>query len=446
MIDQEAALELGLELGQTVRVARQPDRPTDEGAVRGGPIAVVPGKEGPPPADVAVTATIVGVARSVSTPNVAGWISPGDLATVVGSEALDRQVLYRIDPSATDAELGAALRSITADLPPDAVSSSHTYLEAKAGVSDTAKLYVPVLLAFAVFALLAAAFTIANVVSGIVLTGWRDIGVLKAVGFTPGQVSATLLGQILAPVAIGTLLGVVIGTVASQPTIERTTQSFGLPPAFTIAPSVLVGVPVACLLTIAVIAALIPAIRAGRLSAVAAMTRGTMPPPIVRPGGSDAAFDYRLPVARPAGPHQWHRPPRARADDARRARRGRGGGDIRPRARLVADPDRAAARPRRGQPRPRPARSTGACSGGRRDHRRDARRRALGRIRQSRGQRRRMDVPFVAYDGDATWIGYELIHGRFFAGPGEVVAGWRSSAKPVFISATRSRSPRQVAR
>src|SRR5262245_11473726 len=137
-------------------------------------------------------------------------------------------------------------------------------------------LYVPVLLAFAVFALLAAAFTIANVVSGIVLTGWRDIGVLKAVGFTPGQVSATLLGQILLPVVVGTLIGTLLGTLASQPTIERTTQSFGLPPAFTVSATVLIGVPVVCLL-LAGVAALVPAIRAGRLSAVAAMTNGTMP-------------------------------------------------------------------------------------------------------------------------------------------------------------------------
>ena len=31
-------------------------------------------------------------------------------------------------------------------------------------------------------------------------------------------------------------------------------------------------------------------------------------------------------------------------------------------------------------------------------------------------------MPFVAYDGDASWIGYELIKGRWFAGAGEVVA------------------------
>ena len=31
-------------------------------------------------------------------------------------------------------------------------------------------------------------------------------------------------------------------------------------------------------------------------------------------------------------------------------------------------------------------------------------------------------IPFVGYQGDASWIGYELIHGRWFAGTGEAVA------------------------
>ncbi len=54
---------------------------------------------------------------------------------------------------------------------------------------------MPILLAFSVFSLLAAAFIIANVVSGIVLTGYRDIGVMKAVGYTPNQVVAILLAE-----------------------------------------------------------------------------------------------------------------------------------------------------------------------------------------------------------------------------------------------------------
>ena len=80
---------------------------------------------------------------------------------------------------------------------------------------------MPILLAFSVFGLLAAGLIIANVVSGIVLTSYRDIGVMKAVGYTPGQVVAILLVEILVPATIAALVGVGFGTVASQPTSLR---------------------------------------------------------------------------------------------------------------------------------------------------------------------------------------------------------------------------------
>ena len=96
-----------------------------------------------------------------------------------------------------------------------------TYLDAKADVDPIAQLYVPILLAFSIFALLAAAFTIANVVSGIVLTSYRDIGVMKAVGFTPVQVTASSSARSSSPVTIGAVAGVIIGTIASQPIVER---------------------------------------------------------------------------------------------------------------------------------------------------------------------------------------------------------------------------------
>jgi hypothetical protein len=125
-------------------------------------------------------------------------------------------MLYRVDPSGTVADLSAAVGRITSSLPADAVVTSTTYLATKADVNTIAQLYVPILLAFAVFALLAAAFTIANVVSGIVLPGYRDIGVMKAVGFTPRQVTTILVAQILVPVTIGAVAGVIVGTVVKS--------------------------------------------------------------------------------------------------------------------------------------------------------------------------------------------------------------------------------------
>ena len=110
-------------------------------------------------------------------------------------------------------------------------AARRTYLETKATSTDVAQLYVPILLAFSVFALLAAAFTIANVVSGIVLTSYRDIGVMKAVGFTPGQVTPPSSDRSRSghhrPSSVSSS-----APSRSQPILAQTPRSFGLPGAF----------------------------------------------------------------------------------------------------------------------------------------------------------------------------------------------------------------------
>ncbi len=422
VLDQETALMLGLGVGDTIGLTPSPANLPGKGAVGGGPRPIAPGAE-PELPQTKVTATIVGIARSVSTPDVAAWLSPEDITAVVGGD-LDQELLYRVDPSATEADLAAAMRGITADLAADAVATTQTWLQAKAGISDTVNLYVPVLLAFSIFALLAAGFTIANVVSGVVLTGGRDIGVLKAVGFTPREVSATLLGQILLPVVLGTLVGTALGTLASQPTIEQTTLSFGLPPTSSISPSVLVGVPLACLL-IAGVAALVPAIRAGRLSAVTAITNGTMPT-TGRTARRLRSTGLRLPLSLPV-------------------RLGITGGVAHPgRAlmtlgalvvgvaavtfalgvdwsliRIVGQLDRNVESPVRAQLVAPDGEATVAAAIAA-----DASiARSVGLAGADVSVPGLGTVPFVAYDGDASWIGYALIRGRWLAAPGEAVAG-----------------------
>ena len=109
--------ELGLELGQTVRVARQPDRPTEQGAVKGGPIAVVPARRGRRPRISRRRRPSSASPGSVSTPNL-GLDQPGDLAALAGTEALDRRSSTGSTRRRPRPSWRAALRSITADLRP----------------------------------------------------------------------------------------------------------------------------------------------------------------------------------------------------------------------------------------------------------------------------------------------------------------------------------------
>ena len=379
----------------------------------------------PPPA--AHQLTVVGIAGSVSTPDVAAWMSPTDIGALTPGGVPAQQMLYRVNPSATEGDLASALATISETLPTDAVAESRTYLDLKAGVEQIADLYVPVLLAFSIFALLAAAFTIANVVSGVVLTSYREIGVMKAIGYTPGQVTSILVAQIIVPVTIGAIGGVVVGTLASQPILDETALSFGLPTAFTLPLPVIAAVLSICFVT-AGLAAIGPALRAGRLSAVTAITRGSAPS-----GRQDGgrlrrlglALPVRLPVRLGVAAGLAH-PLRAVMTlgalvvgvAALVFALGVDGSLLR----LVGDLGRAQASPVRVElfdqaaEQPAPADVTAAIAS---DPNTDR--------FVSIGERpvtvpRAGFVPFVVYEQDSSWIGYPLIRGRWFTGPGEVVA------------------------
>ena len=129
------------------------------------------------------------------------------------------------------------------------------------------------------------------------MTSYRDIGVMKAVGFTPAQVTAILIGQILVPVTVGAIGGVIVGAIASQPTVQDAAQSFGLPATFALSWSV-VAIVLTGRIGVALVAALGPAIQAGRMS------RGHRDHPRDRPthdgdGGRLRRLGLRLPVGIP---------------------------------------------------------------------------------------------------------------------------------------------------
>jgi putative ABC transport system permease protein len=376
------------------------------------------------PPELVATLTVVGIARSISAPEVAAWTSPSVVEAMAGKAGPDLQMLYRIGPGISDADLSAALGRITAGLPSDAISGTYTYLSTQVDVEDTARLYVPILLAFSAFALVAAGFTIANVVSGIVLSGFREIGVLKAVGFTPNQVTAMLEAQTLVPVVAGTLAGVAAGTLASVSTVERMTESLGLPASFTASLPVLVSVVVTCV-AIAILAAAVPAIRAGRSSAAHAISGAAGPMHGVA-GGRLRRLGLRLPFAVPirlgvaaGAAHPGRAAMTLGAVLVGVAAATFALGVNLSLVRIVEQIDRTGSSPVRAQIQG-PAKDAGGVT--------DA-------IAQNPDTERFVTIreaqvtvggfgaaTFVGYDGDSSWLGFAMIHGRWAAGPGEVVA------------------------
>jgi putative ABC transport system permease protein len=238
--------------------------------------------------------TVVGVANSV-TGTADGWVTPSEIAMLRSPGTPDTaQMLYRFRSAGTSAELSSDLAAVARALPPGAITDSSTYLAAKTQETGSIAPFVPFLIAFGVIGLVMSVLIVTNVISGAVVAGYRRIGVLKSVGFTPAQVVGAYTGQVAVPAVAGTLAGVVLGNLVAVPVLAQTASSYGVG---TLGVPIWadVAVPVAILAVVA-IAAVLPALRAGRLSAVQAIATGRAP----RTGRGYAAYRLlgKLPLPR----------------------------------------------------------------------------------------------------------------------------------------------------
>jgi putative ABC transport system permease protein len=128
---------------------------------------------------------------------------------------------------------------------------------------------------FATFALGASIFIIANAITSQVQAQTRDVGLLKAVGFTPAQVSVLLVGETLLLSSVAAGLGLAAGSLLAPLFLDRIRDWLGQ--TSTVAP----GLPqiVLTLLGVAVLAAVasaFPAWNAGRTATVQAIRGSRM--------------------------------------------------------------------------------------------------------------------------------------------------------------------------
>jgi putative ABC transport system permease protein len=227
--------------------------------------------------------TIVGLAASV-TGSANAWVLPAELAKLHDPHTpLTDQMLYRFASAGTTAQVNADIARIRAALPRGSLLGAQSWLTAKLNATRSIAPWVPFVVAFGLIGLVMSVLIVANVVSGAVAAGTRRIGVLKAIGFSPGQVVATYLIQVGTPALIGCLAGVVTGNLLSVPLLSQTAQVYGVG-ALAVPFWVDLAVPLA-MLALTGVAALPPAVRAARLSAVQAIATGRAP----RPSGGYAA-------------------------------------------------------------------------------------------------------------------------------------------------------------
>ncbi|WP_336048274.1 FtsX-like permease family protein [Streptomyces sp. CA2R101] len=174
---------------------------------------------------IAARLRVVGVAdtaeaafRPGESPGVA-WVLPGTLAASdAGRDQRGRTIgLQLTDPADTDYVVQRAVTRLGADQ----ITDVSTWRQAKAEAEGDNQLLGRLLGLFGLGALLAAALAVGGAISTRIRGHLRDISILKAIGFTPGQVVrmflALHLGFALLGVALGTLLTQTLGTLAPGP-------------------------------------------------------------------------------------------------------------------------------------------------------------------------------------------------------------------------------------
>jgi putative ABC transport system permease protein len=219
--------------------------------------------------------TVVGYARSI-TGTAGAWVIPAQVTALrpAGARAT-AQLLYRFRTAATGAQIRSDAAALAAALPAGAIAGTSSWLTAKAQATGASAVIEPFVLAFALIGLVMSVLIVANVVSAAVVAGYRRIGVLKSIGFTPAQVVTAYLVRIGAPALAGCLLGVGLGDLLAIPVLRKSATIYqvngqSVPVWVTVATPMLMFVLV-------LLAALAPALRAGRLSAIQAIATGQAP-------------------------------------------------------------------------------------------------------------------------------------------------------------------------
>ena len=380
--------------------------------------------------------TVVGFGASI-TESADAWVLPAEIERLQAPGApRSAQMLYRFRASATAAQLAADGLAVTAALPAGTVTGTQAYLPLRSAEQSSIAPFLPFIIAIGVIGLVMSLLIVAGVISGSVVAGYGRIGVLKSIGFTPGQVVAVYATQAVAPAAAGCAAGAVLGVAtAGRLVLSAAAAAYGVGTLGGLPAWLAVGVP-AALCVLAVLAALPPALRAGRLTATAALAAGHAP----RPSRGKAAYRLigALPLPRPvtaglAAP--FTRPARTAATlivvllGALAVTFGAGLSTSLPRIEngltlvqtwqsFVSTPPTANPRTRQQAPRPLSAHQQAVAEAAIRAQPGTLHYAAMAQVQVTvRGLTEQ--VPVTAFRGAASWIGYPMVSGHWYTGPGQ---------------------------
>jgi putative ABC transport system permease protein len=191
--------------------------------------------------------------------------------TAPGQSETREVVPLRLDDPATGVtmvsqEVYNLYNRASENTPVDSIVTSRQVMESMA--SDD-RLLGMLLALFGIIALIAAPCAIANVTTGRVLIQRREIAMLKALGFTPGQLVLTLIAEQGALGVAGIALGLAAARIATSPLFVHPVAGTGV--TFAPLPGSWTALIAAGTAVTVIVATAVPGWRAGRVSPVAAV-------------------------------------------------------------------------------------------------------------------------------------------------------------------------------
>jgi putative ABC transport system permease protein len=169
---------------------------------------------------------------------------------------------------------GAFARTAWETYPGDQKPTFVTWKYYRDEVNDVVRPYYVFIGAFGIFAVCVAAFVIVNVVAGNVLAQFRDIALLKSVGFTPRQLTFLILLEHVSLGLLAAVVGAAIGYAAAPLALRVTEDPLGIAASPVFDPVMIVAIVLGTPLVIAG-TALVPAWRGGKVPTVQALATGS---------------------------------------------------------------------------------------------------------------------------------------------------------------------------
>jgi len=232
----------------------------------------------PGPGHITVSARVIGIAETSGqvpypqwTPGLA-WVTPAllhrvDLQPGTAAEVIGLRLASRCPVCVTD-----AVDEVSSAVGPQNVQQSVSWQQVSQAMAANGWLLGEFLGLFGLIGLAAAVCAIANVTAARAVAQRQSTALLKAIGFTPGQVAVALLGENLLLAAGGTVTGLAFGWGLTRAAPAFAYAPGGAPVTLAPLPAGLTALIAGTTMLAVAIATVVQAGRAARVPATAAVT------------------------------------------------------------------------------------------------------------------------------------------------------------------------------